>query len=120
MKNKRKFGSMGEQLAVDFLKKEGYKICEVNWYCGHKEIDIIAETKEYLVIIEVKTRTSNPVSDITDLISKKKINLLIDAANSYIEMKEIDLETRFDLIYIEIADKEYSLEHYMDAFGLSF
>lgn len=120
MKNKREFGSVGEQLAVDFLRKKGYEIRAINWYCGHKEIDIIAEDSGVLVIVEVKTRTSEPIANITDLISKKKINILIEATNTYVETKEIDMDVRFDLIYIEMQSEKHSLEHYEDAFGPSF
>ncbi|MFV0344956.1 MAG: YraN family protein [Bacteroidales bacterium] len=120
MKSNREFGSMGEQLAMDFLRKKGYKIHEMNWYCGHKEIDIIAEDEEGLVIVEVKTRTAEPIADVADLISKKKISLLILAANVYVDMKRIDKEVRFDLIYIEMEHEKYRLEHYEDAFGPNF
>ena len=51
-------GSHGEQLAAQYLKRQGYKILEANYRCALGEIDIIARHKKELAFIEVKTRTS--------------------------------------------------------------
>ena len=49
-------GKLGEDLAVKYLQKQGYKIIERNFECRQGEIDIIALDKQEIVIIEVKTR----------------------------------------------------------------
>ena len=50
-------GRKGEELAQEFLKKQGYKILETNkHFSKFCEIDIIAEDKNTLVFCEVKTR----------------------------------------------------------------
>jgi len=51
-------GKKGEELAVEFLRKEGYKILDRNWTFQKAEIDIIAQKESLLAIIEVKTRSS--------------------------------------------------------------
>lgn len=60
---------LGEDIATDFLRKKDYKILERNYRKSYGEIDIIAQTKNILVFIEVKTRTSNlfgsPLESIT-------------------------------------------------------
>ena len=48
---------IGEDIAVNYLKKKGYKIIERNFRKGYGEIDIIALKKNVLVFVEVKTRT---------------------------------------------------------------
>ena len=55
-KNTREIGAKGEKAAAKFLKKNGYRIVKKNFYSAHGEIDIIAENKEYLVFVEVKSR----------------------------------------------------------------
>jgi len=55
---RRDTGILGEKLARDFLKKRGYRILETNYRCSHGEIDIVARRKDYLVFVEVRTRTS--------------------------------------------------------------
>ena len=56
---KRDFGNTGENLATEYLEKQGYTILERNFYCKQGEIDIIAKIKKTLVFIEVKTRKSD-------------------------------------------------------------
>ncbi len=55
---RRDTGILGEKLARDFLKKRGYRIKETNYRCPEGEIDIVAKHKDFLVFIEVRTKTS--------------------------------------------------------------
>ena len=52
-------GKKGEEIAANYLAEKGYKIIARNWRFGKDEIDIIAEHDNFLVIIEVKTRSSS-------------------------------------------------------------
>jgi Holliday junction resolvase-like predicted endonuclease len=52
-------GIEGEDLAVKFLRKIGYKIVAKNYKTQIGEIDIIARDCETTVFIEVKTRTND-------------------------------------------------------------
>ena len=47
-------GKKGEEIAVEYLQKEGYRILAHNWYYDHKEVDIIARQGDEIVIVEVK------------------------------------------------------------------
>ncbi len=58
MAEHNELGKKGENLAVEFLQKEGYKILDRNWTFQKAEIDIIAQKDEILAVIEVKTRSS--------------------------------------------------------------
>ena len=59
---KRRLGSFGEREAAKFLRKNGYRILRKNYCPDSSEIDIIAEDKETLVFIEVKTRSIEKMS----------------------------------------------------------
>ena len=63
----RIIGNYGEKAAVSYLKKNKFKILEQNYIAHNNEIDIIAKNKEFLVFVEVKTRTVgvNSKSDTT-------------------------------------------------------
>jgi len=54
--NKRKIGSIGEDMAVEFLKSRGVKILERNYQNRFGEIDIIGREDNTLLFIEVKYR----------------------------------------------------------------
>lgn len=53
---RRDTGILGEKLAQDFLRKQGYLILETNYRCAEGEVDIIANHGEFLVFIEVRTK----------------------------------------------------------------
>ena len=110
------FGRLGEQMAVDFLLKNGYDICERNYRYLKAEVDIIAKKDDFLVIVEVKSRTENFVEDISQTVSKKKIALLIAAADNYVQKNSIQEEVRFDLITIIKKKGGINLKHVKNAF----
>ena len=51
-------GQEGEKLAVQYLKRLGYRIICRNYRCPLGEIDIIARHGGVLVFVEVKSRSS--------------------------------------------------------------
>ena len=108
-------GKQGESIAVEYLKNKGYCILEQNWHNHHQEIDIIARKGNELVIVEVKCRTGKPLTQPYLAVNRNKQNQLIKAANAYIQRKNIDLETRFDVISITM-DKETIIDHIENAF----
>ncbi len=110
-------GKRGEQVASDYLIEKGYRILERNWYFRKKEIDIIAEKDDFLVIVEVKSRSVGFQENPRDAVNMKKQRFLIQAANAYIYRCDIELEVRFDIItVIFFNDHEYKLKHIDDAF----
>ncbi|KFF07254.1 YraN family protein [Flavobacterium reichenbachii] len=113
-------GKKGEELAVEFLEKEGYEILERNWVYQKAEIDIIAKKKSILSIIEVKTRSSLDFGLPQDFVKQKKIQLLIKAVNAYINYREKDFnddcEIRFDIIAVHKNGESFAIEHLTDAF----
>ena len=109
-------GEKGEDIAVEFLQKKGYKILDRNWRFKKAEVDIIAQKNEVLIIVEVKTRTSNYFGNPQDFINQKKVQLLVEAANEYVISKDLDVEVRFDIVAILKNKQEFDLEHLEDAF----
>lgn len=80
MKISNSIAVIGENLATEFLQKKGYKILERNFRKKYGEIDIVATHKEFLVFIEVKTRTSTEFGSGFEAISIWKIKSLIKTA----------------------------------------
>ena len=117
MENKTDFGRHGEDLAVDFLLKEGYEILERNWYFKHNEVDILAKDHDTLVVVEVKTRSGNSYGEPYTAVDFRKQRYLIFAAERYIYSHDLDLEVRFDIVSIIIDHfGKITLEHVKEAF----
>ena len=109
-------GKLGEEIAVEFLQKNGYEILETNWTFQKAEIDIIAKKENTLAIIEVKTRSSLDFGLPQDFVKPKKIQLLVKAVNEYVISNDLDIEVRFDIIAVHKEGKSFAVEHLMDAF----
>ncbi len=114
-------GSLGEQIALEYLLELGYKILETNWVCGHKEVDIIAKDGDTIVFVEVKTRKTPYLVEPEATVDVFKQRQLIFAANSYVTRFQYDSEVRFDIIAIVIDNNnEKRIEHIIDAFYPSY
>ena len=116
MAQHNELGKKGEQLAIDFLLENGYKILEKNYRYLKAEVDIIAQKNDVLVAIEVKTRTSNYFGSPEEFVNPKKIKLLIAAIDNYVVQNDLDVEVRFDIIAIVTNSKNTRIEHIKDAF----
>lgn len=116
MLSTRELGDMAEELAKEHLLKLGYEIADTNWYHGHLELDIVARDGEELVIVEVKARTGLRYEHPSEAVTSTKIKRIIEAADAYIIEKNLDVETRFDVITVIFVDKKFELEHFKDAF----
>ena len=113
---KKETGNKGEEIAVQYLQSLGYKILERNWRIRHYELDIIARDGNELVIVEVKARTGEKYDHPAEAVGNKKIRYLINATESYIHKKNVNLNTRFDIISVIFLERDFKLEHFKDAF----
>ena len=109
-------GKLGEELAVDFLEKNGFEILETNWVFDKAEVDIIAQKNGILAVVEVKTRSSIDFGLPQDFVKPKKIQLLVKAINEYVTQNDLDVEVRFDIVAIHKENKEFVIEHIEEAF----
>lgn len=116
MAEHNELGKLGEELAVEYLKKNGYKILNTNWTFQKAEIDIIAQIENTLAIVEVKTRSSLDFGLPQDFVKPKKIQLLVKAVDAYVNQKNLDVNIRFDIIAIHKENNSFAIEHLIDAF----
>ncbi|HQN93623.1 MAG TPA: YraN family protein [Prolixibacteraceae bacterium] len=117
MAEKNELGRRGEQIACEYLIRKGMEIKERNWRYRNGEIDIIANDKKELVIVEVKTRSAAIYEEPKDSISDKKIRFLVNAAEEYIMQTDFYGETRFDIISIKwYGNEHYEIDHIPEAF----
>lgn len=116
MAQHNELGKKGEQLAVDFLLKNGYDIMERNYRFGKAEVDIIAQQEDTLAIIEVKTRSTSDFGNPQDFVKPKQIQRLVKAVDEYVNVNDLDVEVRFDIIAIVKEGKGFNIEHLENAF----
>lgn len=109
-------GNEGEKLAIAFLQEKNYEVLECNYRYLKAEIDIIARYDTTLVVIEVKTRTTNYFGNPQEFVNPKKIKQLVKAADHYIIDNDLDVEVRFDIIAITKSKTSTQIEHIEDAF----
>lgn len=110
-------GATGEQLACRFLEQQGMLVLERNWRHGRHEIDVVAQQGKELVIVEVKTRSSDLYGQPAEAVKRGKRGKLIKAANAYVELTGCSLALRFDIVSIILhpSGKPF-IHHIPDAF----
>jgi len=116
MAEHNELGKQGEEMAAEYLQKNGYAILQTNFVFQKAEIDIIAQKGNILAVVEVKTRSSLEFGLPQDFVKPKKIGLLVKAINEYIIENDLDVDARFDIISVYKNGKNYEIEHLEDAF----
>lgn len=111
------FGKIAEDLAAEYLQKNGYKVVKRNFRFQKAEIDIIAEKENMIIIVEVKARSTDAFILPQEAVTKAKIRSVVSAANHYLEEFNRNNEVRFDIISV-LPDERKNLiiEHITDAF----
>lgn len=117
MKQKKDvLGKRGEELATNYLEQNGYTIRRRNYRYGKAELDIIASIGAFIVIIEVRSRSSTRLQGIAETISRKKIKKIVEATDRYLQVRELNEEVRFDVITVHFGENPPLLEHIPNAF----
>lgn len=114
-------GKSGEATAVRYLKKNRYKILEVNYRNRLGEIDVIAEDNGTIAFIEVKTRTGEAFGSPKGAVTKKKQRNISMVALSWLKSKKkTGVKARFDVVSIISNKKLLTVELIKNAFELNF
>src|SRR5690606_26237473 len=117
MATHNELGKIGEEIAVQYLLRSGYKILRQNFFFDKAETDIISQKEENTIfMVEVTTRNNAYFGDPQEFVTKNKIKLLVKAANEYIVSNELNVEVRFDIIAVLKNQKMEKLEHFENAF----
>ncbi|MBR2431138.1 YraN family protein [bacterium] len=94
-------GKKGENIACNYLIKNGYKILERNKrFSRYCEIDIIAQDKETIVFCEVKTRKTNICGSPFEAITKSKYQNIKKGIFFYMQDNPFYKKFRIDAISI--------------------
>jgi len=107
-------GKRGEKQAAAFLREHGYYIIEENYRWQGGEIDLVAREGNYLVFVEVKSRSSEAFGTPEEAITVAKRRRLIRTAQKYLLEHPTELEVRFDVVTLFRGKAKL----YRDAFSL--
>lgn len=102
---RKRLGDLGERLAAEYLKEQGYHILARNWRCVGGEVDIVAEDVDGLAFIEVKTRRSRVYGAPEEALSPTKVRRLQTAAQAWLAAHTGDrpVDWRIDVVAVEFS-----------------
>lgn len=114
-------GKSGEDKTAAFLRKNGWTIIKRNYQCRFGEIDIIAENKEYIIFVEVKTRAHNSLISPAEAVNLSKQRKIMLTAEDFLSKFSCNLQPRFDVAEVTTHKKTdgtlgYSLNYIKNAF----
>ena len=93
-------GTFGEKSAARFLRRNGYRIVDMNYSCRFGEIDIIASKDGFIVFVEVKLRKNADFAEAREFVSYSKQQRVLKTAQLWLSTKDCDLQPRFDVIEV--------------------
>lgn len=103
MTDKIKTGAKGEQLAADFLVQKGFRVVHRNYRFGRAEIDLIVQRDNWLIFVEVKTRSSTTYGQPEEFVDSGKGRRIFDAAEEYIYSTDWQGHIRFDIVSVTLG-----------------
>jgi len=115
MSDKIKTGKLGEKLAADFLEAKGFEIVAKNYRFRKSEVDLIAKKDDWLLFIEVKTRSSVHYGQPEDFVYEPQANRIFDAADEFIFSTDWRGHVRFDIISVKMNSNPPEILHMEDA-----
>lgn len=107
-------GVEGENLAAEFLTGKGYEIVTRNYRYNKAEIDIIARRDDWLLFVEVKTRTTSDFGEPEEFVTDAKANHIFRAADQFIHNIDWHGHVRFDVVSVKLGPMP-EIIHFEDA-----
>ena len=102
MQTKAETGRRGEEIAVAYLRGQGFLIADLNWRSGRYEIDIVAQKGGMTHFVEVKTRSAISLTTPEQALTQAKIDAMHRAVKAYLAQRRIYGEFELDLVAVDI------------------
>lgn len=116
MSDKIKRGKEGEDLAMTFLERKGFRVLSRNYRYKKSEIDLIVCRENWLVYVEVKTRASTAFGFPEDFVDHKKKKKIFEGALQHMTETAWEGNVRFDIVAVDLSGTLPSIHHIEDAF----
>lgn len=109
-------GKQGEEIAKEYLVKQGYKILDTNKRFSRQcEIDIIALDKDILVFCEVKTRSTTVCGVPLEAITKSKYQNIKTGLYLYLQENPMYKKYRIDAVAV-VLNPKLEIKHLKNVF----
>ena len=102
--------------AAAFLEGKGYQVIARNYRHKHAEIDLIVKRGDWLVFVEVKTRTSAAYGYPEEFVDEKKEEKILEGADHYLAECNWQGNVRYDIVAVSIVNGRWDIVHFEDAF----
>lgn len=110
-------GYLGEEIATDYLKKQGFTVLERNYLKKWGEIDIVARKTDIIHVVEVKTVSYETKQDLNHAVLRRtwrpeenvhahKIKKLARATESWLLENKCSLAWQIDIISVRLVTRE--------------
>ena len=107
-------GKAGEDFVANYLRSQGYIIIKRNWRDSrYGELDIVAENRECIAFVEVKTRQKNSLVSGIEAVDVYKQQRTKNAANTFMRRLRTNLPPRIDVAEVTVMgekDGEFQFE----------
>jgi putative endonuclease len=114
MTDKIKTGAKGENLAAKFLQEKGFEIVARNFRHKRSEIDLIVKRENWIIFVEVKTRSSDNYGEPEQFVDMKKARMIFHAAEEFIFSRDWHGHVRFDVVSVKLGPQP-EIVHFEDA-----
>lgn len=117
MLNRAEVGRLGEKIAAEFLKNRGFKILARNWKTPRwGELDLVARDGETLVIVEVKTRSSDDFSQPFEAVNHFKLKSIVRAGQMFkLQNPQTPEALRVDVVSI-VLKSDPEIKHFRSVY----
>lgn len=106
-------GRRGEAQAADYLRRRGYRILEAGYRSRYGEIDLIAEKRGIIAMVEVKTRSGDGFAQAMEAVDGPKRRRIRLTALQWLAQQDKEPQLRFDVIEVYPGGR---INHIEDAF----
>jgi putative endonuclease len=109
-------GADGETLAAEYLIGKGYEIVCRNYRYCRAEIDLIVRKGNWLVFVEVKTRSGVLFGYPEEFVDRAKEENVLLAAEEFMWEMKWEGNVRYDIVAVVIGGGKREVVHVEDAF----
>lgn len=114
---RKQIGKQGEDIAVRYLERQGYRILNRNYHSRYGEIDVICEHQRVIIFVEVKTRRSERYGTAEEAVTRVKQQRLRKTALQFLQQENRPFkDIQFDVIAVRLGGPQAVINHIQNAF----